>query len=65
MRRNFTIRKSTLPEYYDTVYDYLPDMPHVSKVTNHPRKLITINRSADPYYSHPMEVFHEPTFPFY
>lgn len=64
MRRNFTIRKSSLPEYYDTVYDYLPDMPHVSKIINHPRKLITINRSADPYYAHPMEVFNPDVNPY-
>lgn len=65
MRRNFTIRKSNMVEYYDTVYDHIPDRPEVSRFINHPRKLVTINLSADPYYAQPLEIHHEPTFPFY
>lgn len=64
MRHNYTVRRSNLAEYYDVVYDYLPDMPNVSKVINHPRKLVTINRSADPYYSRPVEVFNPDTNPY-
>lgn len=54
-----------MTEYYDVIYDFIPDRPEVSEIINHPRKLRTINRSADPYYAKPLEIFHEPTFPFY
>ena len=65
MRHNYTVRKSSMTEYYDVIYDYIPDRPEVSEFINHPRKLRTINRSADPYYAQPLEIFHEPTFTFY
>lgn len=48
-------------ECYDTVYDAIPERPDISKIINHPRKLITINLCADPYIAQPEEVFHERT----
>lgn len=64
MRRNYTVRKSNLAEYYDTVYDFLPDYPHISRITDHPRKLVTINRCADPYRAEPVEVFNPDCNPY-
>lgn len=61
MRRNNRTRPSSLVQNYDVIYDFLPDQPHVSRIINHPRKLIIINRSADPYYSRPREIPHERT----
>lgn len=64
MRRNYTVRPSTLPENYDVVYEFYPDRPEVSKIIDHRRKLITINRDADPYNSAPEEIwFDEPWLP--
>lgn len=59
MRRNYTVRPSTMPENYDVVYEFYPDRPEVSKIIDHRRKLVTINRSADPYFSVPVEVWFE------
>lgn len=64
MRRNYTTRKSNMVEYYDTVYDHIPDRPEVSRFINHPRKLVTINLSADPYRSWPVEIFNPETNPY-
>lgn len=55
MRRNYTVRRSNLAEYYDTVYDFLPDS-RISRVIDHPRKLVTINRCADLYRAEPVEI---------
>ena len=63
MRRNFTIRKSSMVEYYDTVYDHIPDRPELRKIIDHTRKLVTINRCADPYYAQPVEVFNSDANP--
>ena len=59
MRRNYTVRPSTMPEKDDVVYEFYPDRPEVSKIIDHRRKLVTINRSADPYFSAPVEVWFE------
>ena len=59
MRRNHKTRPSSLVENYDVIYDFLPDQPHVSRIIDHPRKLVTINRCADPYRSEPIEIYRE------
>ena len=64
MRRNYTVRKSNLAEYYDVEYDFLPDHPLISRIIDHPRKLITINRCADPYYAQPVDVFNPDVNPY-
>ena len=48
-------------ECYDVVYDVLPDRQEVSRIIDHPRKLITINLCANPYIAMPEEVFWERT----
>ena len=48
-------------ENYDVVYDVMPDRPEVSRIINHPRKLITVNLSANPYMAEAVEVFRERT----
>lgn len=48
-------------EYYDVEYDTIPEMQDVSKIINHPRKLITINLCANPYAAHVEEIFYERT----
>lgn len=64
MRRNYTIRKSSLTEYYDVEYDFMPNHPNISRVIDHPRKLITINRCADLHYAEPYEVFNPDCNPY-
>ena len=59
MRHNYTVRKSNMVEYYDNVYDFLPDHPNVSRIIDHARKLVTINRCADPYRAEPVEIYDE------
>ena len=56
MRRNFTVRKSNIPAYYDRVYDFMPEQPLVSRIIDHRRKLVTINRSADPCRAEAVEI---------
>lgn len=46
MRHNYTTRRSNLEEFYDVVYDSFPELPHIFKIVNHSRKLITINTDA-------------------
>lgn len=66
MRRNYPRNSRRDPaENYDVIYDTMPDRPDVSRIIDHPRKLITVNLCADPYRAAPQEVYHEPTFPFY
>lgn len=61
MRRNYTVRPSTLVENYDVIYEFYPDRPEVSKIIDHRRKLVTINMDADPYFSAPVVIdFEEP-----
>ena len=48
-------------EYYDVEYDTIPEMQDVSKIINHPRKLITINLCANPYVARVEEIFYERT----
>ena len=62
MRRNYPKRTCRDPEeHYDKVYDSMPDRPEVSRIINHPRKLITINLAANPYLAEAVEVFREHT----
>lgn len=63
MRHNYSVRRSSLEEYYDVEYDFMPDHPHIERVIDHPRKLVTINRCADPYYAQPVEVFNSDANP--
>lgn len=46
-------------EYYDVEYDTIPQMQDVSRIINHPRKLITVNLCANPYTDTVEEIFHE------
>lgn len=48
-------------ECYDVVYDTIPERQEISKIINHPRKLVTINLCANPYTAQVEEVFHERT----
>ena len=48
-------------ENYDIVYDSMPDRPEVSRIINHPRKLVTVNLAANPYLAEAVEVFRERT----
>ena len=48
-------------ECYDIIYDALPDRPEVSRIVDHPRKLITINLMADAWASAPEEIFRDRT----
>ena len=48
-------------EYYDIEYDTIPEMQDVSRIINHPRKLVTVNLCANPYTAQVQEVFHERT----
>lgn len=58
MRRNYPNRVHRDPEeHYDRIYDALPDRPNVSRIIDHPRKLVTINLCANPYTALPEEVF--------
>ena len=57
MRHNYTVRKSALPEFYDTIYDFIPERPDVNRIINHPRKLVIINRSADPLNARSVEIY--------
>lgn len=43
MRRNYTVKKSDLVEYYDTVYHEIPGEPNLWKIIDHGRKLVIIN----------------------
>ena len=43
MRRNYTIKRSDLVNYYDTVYHEIPGEPNLWKIIDHSRKLIIIN----------------------
>ena len=64
MRRNYTVRRSNLEEYYDVEYDFMPNYPQIERVIDHPRKLVTINRCADPRYAQPVEVFNPDVNPY-
>lgn len=58
MRRNYPRRTHRDPaENYDVVYDTIPERQDVSRIINHPRKLITINLCANPYTAEPEEIF--------
>lgn len=48
-------------EYYDVVYDTMPDRQHISRIIDHPRKLITVNLCADPWTAEVEETFTERT----
>lgn len=57
MRHNYTVRRSNLVDYYDTEYIFLADQPFVSRIIDHPRKLVLINRCADSRRAEPVELF--------
>lgn len=62
MRRNYPKRVHRDPaEHYDVVYDSLPGCPHISRIIDHPRKLVTINLLANPWIAVPEEIFIERT----
>ena len=48
-------------ECYDVVYDAMPDRPEVSRIIDHPRKLITINLMANAWTAMPEEIFRDRT----
>ena len=56
-RRNYRDPK----EYYDVTYDAFPELQDVSKIINHPRKLVTVNLCANPYTAQVQEIFYERT----
>lgn len=43
MRKNYTVRRSDMVEYYDTEYISMPDAPQLWKIIHHNRKLVQIN----------------------
>ena len=43
MRRNYTVRRSNLVDYYDEEYISIPEEPALWKIIDHRRKLIQIN----------------------
>lgn len=58
MRRNYPKRVQRNPEeYYDHIYEAMPDEPHISRIIDHPRKLVTINLCADMWDSAPVEKY--------
>ena len=58
MRRNYPKRVQRNPEeYYDHVYEPMPDEPHISRIIDHPRKLVIINPCADIWDSAPVEKY--------
>lgn len=62
MRRNYPKRSHRDPmEHYDVVYDTMPDRQHISRIIDHPSKLITINLCANPWTAEPKEIFRERT----
>lgn len=62
MRRNYPKRVHRDPaECYDVIYDTMPDRQHISRIINHPRKLIIINLCANPWTAAPEEIFRERT----
>lgn len=64
MRHNYTVRRSNLEDYYDVEYEFMADYPLISCVIDHPRKLKTINRCADPQRAQPYEVFNSDCNPY-
>ena len=48
-------------EYYDHIYEDMPDRADVSKVIDHPRKLVIHNLCANPWTAMPEEIFYERT----
>lgn len=60
MRKNYprTVRRDP-EEYYDHVYECLPEYPNVSRFILHPRKLVMHNLCANPYTANSMEIFRE------
>lgn len=48
-------------EYYDVIYDTIPERQEISRIIDHPRKLITVNLCANPYTAQVEEVFYERT----
>lgn len=62
MRRNYPRNSRRDPaENYDVIYDTMPDRPNISRIIDHPRKLITVNLCANPWTAEPKEIFWERT----
>ncbi len=62
MRRNYPKRVRRDPEeHYDHVYRDIPEEPYVSRIIDHPRKLVIHNLCADPYIAVPDEIFTDRT----
>ena len=62
MCRNYPRRTRRDPEeYYDHIYRAIPGSPFVSRIIDHPRKLVTHNLCADPYAAIPEEIYLERT----
>lgn len=62
MRRNIPRRIRRNPEeHYDVIYNAFPDRPGMSRIIDHPRKLVTINLCADPWTAQPEEILYERT----
>ena len=62
MRRNYPRRTHRDPaENYDVVYDAIPERQNVSRIVDHPRKLITINLCANLWMAEVEEIFYERT----
>lgn len=62
MRRNYPRRTHRDPEeYYDHIYRAMPEDPGVSRIIDHPRKMVIHNLCANPYTAVPEEIFIERT----
>lgn len=62
MRRNYPRGSRRDPaENYDVVYEAMPDRPEVSRIIDHPRKLVIINLMADGWMATPLEISRERT----
>lgn len=48
-------------EYYDHIYRPMPDEPTISRIIDHPRKLVIHNSCANPYIAVPEEIDRERT----
>lgn len=59
MHKNYSHRaRRPIEELYDVVYDAMPDRRDVSRIIDHPRKLVTINLCAYPWAAEVVEIAH-------
>lgn len=62
MRKNRTPRVRRDPEeHYDHIYEDMPDCPLVSRIIDHPRKLVIHNLCANPWMATVEEINWERT----